>query len=1052
MLFLQYGYIKQTISKQSKQLNINLFFSIFVLFIFCSTQYSHANTKRFRHLTSDQGLSNNIAQDIIRDQNGFLWIATEDGLNRYDGTIFKSYKPNIHFPNGLQTSSIQTIYAGQNGYLWLGDNYGKLHRFDPHTEEAISYELFSSDQSQIQNIIHAIAQDKNGILWLASEKGLIKFNPQAPITDDAEFITLNSENSPSLTDIIYDDDKNELWMSSNNAGLIRYQISDKTILFIDNTQEKYKDLPSNHLNSLYQDSNGHIWTGGDQTGLVRIDPDQDTIQSFYQHMGYRYSLFHSQITDILSDNVGQIWVATHGNGVHVLSPKTKQINRYVYDRNDRFSLSHNIANKLYLDQENLVWIATRKGISKNNPAEDQIIRYTSGHLFTNGISGQNVQAILLDRKQRLWVGTDDGGLNLRYPAQVGWQHFVHHPHLSQSIPSNFISAICADQSDLLWVGSDAGLFTLNPDTDGLSYQYKSLNLKEIFGNKIISSCLFDQENMWVGTEKSGLYQILLSTGEIKHIQPDWQNSASLHVQALARSASNYLWIGTQWGINRLNLETGVLTPYLTDLDIPFSVNSIRASNDNNIWVATNIGLFRINALTGIYTHITEQQKLPSNTIQGIEIIDNNNIWLSTNNGLIHYNPQDGTITNFDETDGLTGNTFTRNSSAKGKLGQLYFGGLSGISSFSQKDLHPNQYSPKVLITDIKINFAPLIEVIPDQLQNKSIWSYVRDQQELVLPYHQNTIDFTYAATSLMAPSKNIYRVRLKGIDKYWRILNNDSRVFTYYGLAPGSYQLQLQGSNNNNIFSGETVEFNFRIMPPWWSTIWFKTIIAIAFLTILYWFYNFRFNVMRRYNRLLARQVYERTKQLAERTKDLAVSNQELQRQSIMDYMSGLYNRRHFMTVAKEVEKGLQEKPETEVCLILGDIDNFKQINDTYGHAVGDQAIKKTAEVLLQTLRDSDLVCRIGGEEFIAMLKNISFENALKIAERVRHNISEVILENGDNPPIRFTISIGASLWHPDEDIDSVMNRTDQALYQAKSSGRNCVIGSQHFLHHQESA
>ena len=948
----------------------------------------------------------------------------------------------------MKTTSIQTLFADQNDYLWIGGSQGDLHRFDTGTEEVVTYNLQTGTNLQNpQSAIIKIIQDYTGILWIISEQNIIRFDPQEPLKIPYTPISFSQESASVITDASYAPQTNSLWVATKTHGLIHYEIATQNILYLNEKQHSIQKQLPNNLSAVHVDTQNNVWTGGTQTGLIRISADDQKIQKFHQQIGYRYSLFHSQISDIISDRQGQIWIGTQGNGVHIFHEKTQIVSRYVFDRTNQYSLSHNIVNKLFLDQENLIWIATRNGISKNTPAEDQFLRYTSGHHFTNGISGQNVQAIFLDHKQGLWVGTDDGGLNFKKSGGEEWQNFVHHPQLSQSIPSNFISAICEDNNNYLWVGSDAGLFTLNSAYNSISYIYQNLDLRTIFIHKNITSCLLDTQNyMWVGTHNSGLFQINLENSTLKHYTTANSPLSSNQIQSLSFESDGYLWIGTQNGLNRLDQKSQEIKKYLTDLGIPFIINDVKIDKQNFLWVGTNIGLFRINTKDQSYKHLIDNQELPTGTIQSIEVADSENIWLSTNNGIIHLQPTQGHVTNYDETDGLAGNSFARKASAKSKNGRLYFGGIGGISSFIPDDLKPNKYSPNILITDININFTPLAEIIPNEIKNKSVWTYVKQNQQLDLPYYMNTIDFTYAATSLMAPQKNLYRVRLKSIDSNWRRLHNENKVLTYYGLAPGIYTIQLQGSNNNNFFSDETVEFNFRIHHPWWSSIWFKTILVIIFLATLFYFYNFRFNVMRKYNRLLARQVYERTKQLAERTKDLADSNQKLQQQSIIDYMSGLYNRRHFIAVAEEIEKKQLQENKYDICLILGDIDNFKQINDTYGHAIGDLAIKKTADILLHTLRSDDLVCRIGGEEFISLLKNMTFENAVKTAERLRQNISEITIPYNSNEYVTFTISIGVSLWDPRENIDHVMNRTDEALYQAKSRGRNCVVGSQHFI------
>lgn len=469
----------------------------FILLLFCIivagsefTSSAQANNKRFRHLTSSQGLSNNISLDITRDQNGFLWIATQDGLNRYDGTNFKIYKPDITYPKGLKTTSIQTLFADQNDYLWIGGSQGDLHRFDTGTEEVVTYNLQTGTNLQNpQSAIIKIIQDYTGILWIISEQNIIRFDPQEPLKIPYTPISFSQESASVITDASYAPQTNSLWVATKTHGLIHYEIATQNILYLNEKQHSIQKQLPNNLSAVHVDTQNNVWTGGTQTGLIRISADDQKIQKFHQQIGYRYSLFHSQISDIISDRQGQIWIGTQGNGVHIFHEKTQIVSRYVFDRTNQYSLSHNIVNKLFLDQENLIWIATRNGISKNTPAEDQFLRYTSGHHFTNGISGQNVQAIFLDHKQGLWVGTDDGGLNFKKSGGEEWQNFVHHPQLSQSIPSNFISAICEDNNNYLWVGSDAGLFTLNSAYNSISYIYQNLDLRTIFIHKNITSCL-----------------------------------------------------------------------------------------------------------------------------------------------------------------------------------------------------------------------------------------------------------------------------------------------------------------------------------------------------------------------------------------------------------------------------------------------------------------------------------------------------------------------------------------------------------------------------------
>jgi two-component system sensor histidine kinase ChiS len=843
-------------------------FFIKILLIFISSSSTFAQTIQFQHLSIADGLSQSVVKAIYQDNFGFLWIGTEEGLNKYDGYRFTVYQHDPQDSHSLNHSKIFAIYEDRAGTLWIGTEKG-LNRYDRRLDR------FDSLSNQT---VWSIYEDNIGNLWIGTNgAGLNQLNRK---TDQWISYQHEPNNPNSLSHNaawpIYQDKTGTLWIGTNGGGLNRFDYRTKQFSrYLPNADDP--NHLSNSITSIYEDHTGTLWIGS-MDGLHQFDRQQQSFVHYFSDSTKPNSLSHRAVWAILEDSIGTLWVATDGGGLNRFDRQTNFFKYYRHQPFNSTSLNNNFVLSLYQDRAGTVWIGTGGGgINYFNPKQKPFKHYYHNPNNPNSLSHDSVFALYEDKQRRLWVGTEDGGLDRFDSSRQTVTHYQHDSNDTDSLSHNDVQSIYQDRDGTLWVGTYGGglnRFDFKKNRF-VTYRHDPDNPNSLANDYVM--CIYQDTagTLWLGTWE-GLEQFDRDTNTFKHHRhnPDDSNSLSHNaVTAIYQDRSNQLWIGTYGGLNRLNPKQHTFVRYQCCAEGTLShneISSIYQDSTGVLWIGTyGGGLNQFDSVTETFTHYRQKNGLPNNTVYGILEDKNGYLWLSTNHGLSRFNPKTETFRNYDASDGLQSNEFNANAYYKSRSGELFFGGIHGFNAFYSEQIRDNPFIPPIVITDFKIfnRSVPIGE-------NSPLQQHIHLQKSLTLSYQQSFFSIEFAALNFLQPNKNQYAYRLEGFETDWNQIGTKREAY-YTKVPAGHYVFHVKGSNNDHVWNEQGTRLEIIILPPWWKTVWFKSVVVTLFVSLLIGIYRWRVHNFQAQNRTLEALVAEKTEKLQQTNQALAVAKEK---------------------------------------------------------------------------------------------------------------------------------------------------------------------------------
>ncbi|MBS1513949.1 MAG: PAS domain S-box protein [Bacteroidetes bacterium] len=814
------------------------YFSVILFLLIPFSIFSQQKNLLFESISLENGLSHNAVYSITQDKSGFMWFATQDGLNKYDGheiTVFK-FNPLDSF--SLPNNNASKVFEDREGNIWVGTWGGGLCRFDPIHEDFVIYKYNPSNPSSISfNRVPVIFQSKNGDLWIGTAGGgLNRYIKQKDAFETYKHFE-DDDNSLSNNRIwdIKEDNSGNLWIATDE-GLNKFSISAKTFTrFMPNASSK-------RIRSILFTSQGEFFAGG-ETGLFQFNEAQ---KEFRQIPLSRKENEQDIVNYLFEDKAGKVWAGTYGNGLYVRD-KEGFVN-YVNNPNNPFSLRSNDVRCIFEDGSSTIWIGTRgNGISKYNPSTIKFNVLRNIPYDRNSLTSNSIRTILEDSQKNIWIGTNDGGLNFYDPVNNIFKSFATQPGRNTIKGYERITGIIEDSPGIFWLGTDDGLVKFNSKT--LSYDLtKNEQISSTSSNSVIL-CLFKDADgdIWIGTYGVGLHRYNPATQSFQTFRnnPAAKNSLSNNeIWSICQDREGFLWLGTGDGLNKLDKKSGQFTVYKHSVSDNNTlsdnfVNYVTFDVSGNLWVGTNTGLNLFDRKTAQAKRFENIGELSGDVVYGILPDRKSNLWISTTKGLIKFNPQELTTKTFNVLDGLQSNVFTQNACYKASDGKMFFGGINGLNYFYPDSIPENKFIPNVVITDYK-----LIEQNVPERDLEKYWNMFKSEQKLVLPYDRNFITLDFASLDFARPEKNQYKYKLEGVDVEW-ISAGNRRNATYTSLNPGTYTFHVKGSNNDGVWNETGAVLKIQITPPFWKTWWFILGIAVLITASGYSAYNYRVNRLR---------------------------------------------------------------------------------------------------------------------------------------------------------------------------------------------------------------
>ncbi|HSF81807.1 MAG TPA: two-component regulator propeller domain-containing protein [Anaerolineales bacterium] len=815
----------------------------------------------FERLSLEEGLSQSVVNVFLQDSQGFLWMGTQDGLNRYDGKNFVTFKYDPDNPLSLGQNFIQALVEDQDGVLWVGTLGGGLNQYDRATGRFTRYRARPNQPFTIpDNNVQAILVARDGTLWVGTNSGGLsrfdkdsgQFTSYQNEPDDPESLSNNNVGE------IIEDAQGNLWLTTFGGGLNRFDpLSDKFRRYL-NDPEDPGSLSSNLAQVVYQDRQGAIWVGTFNGGLNRFEPATGSFTIFLNDPDDPHSLGANNVQEIFEDSQGSLWIGTNPGGLNRHDRANGKFYRYLNDPANPKSLGHNNVVSLYEDQAGVLWAGTfGAGASKSDPNRAKFLYYKKNPQDPNSLSDNSIWSILEDRQGYLWVGTFEGGLNRLDRTTGQWTHFLNDADDPGSISSNQIWSLLEDRDGNLWAGTTAGLNTYLRASDTFTQTLAPLTLDLIQSR---------DGAIWLGTITGGLGKLDPQTRQISYYTNDPNNPNSLSdntINVILEDRSGFLWVGTiNGGLDRFDPQTEQFTHFPHDPDDPSTLSnnyvlSIYQDSQGVIWVATGGGgLNRYLPETGTFAHYTEKNGLPNDTIYGILEDEQGHLWMSTNLGLAEFDPQTEAVKTYDVRDGLQSNEFNQGAYYRNAAGEMFFAGVNGLNIFHPQELVDNTYLPPVVITRFDLFNEP-VPVGPESPLQKTI-----EQTDTInLTYQQDYLTFEFAALHYSAPQDIQYAYMLEGFEEDWNEVGNRNFA-SYTNLPPGEYTFRVKATNADGVWNEAGTALQISITPPFWETLWFRLTAGLLVVGSVSGVFYLRVRAVEAQRRRLEILVDERTSEL----------------------------------------------------------------------------------------------------------------------------------------------------------------------------------------------
>ena len=1022
---------------------------------------------RFDQLTLDDGLSQSNVLSIWQDSRGLMWFGTENGLNSYNGYEFRKFTRERGNPHALASDFIYDIAEDADGNLWIGTNGGGLAMMDRSTGRFTSFRHDPDDSNSISsNVVRAVLLDTDGIVWLGTRgTGLDRFDPQSGGFTHYRFGSdeYHTKN-PNEIYTVYKDSGGTLWLGSNR-GLSRLDpVSGEFVTYLHNADDETA-ISDHRVRAILDDGGGHLWVGTYGGGLNRFDMASGTFERFQNRINDPTSIASDRVTTIFKDSDGRLWVGTAG-GLNLFDDLSGNFTRYVNDDTDPSSLADNSVTSVFQDRGGIVWVGTQnRGLSKWNPHTWLYGFEKARELAVDGETQPNVTSFVEDAVGTLWIGTFGNGLSAMNRASGDVTHYRHDTADANSISDDRVMSLLRDHDGMIWAGTmTGGVNRLNPESGAIDvYRHDAEDPHSLSVNGIMAIYQDSVGLIWVGTFGGGISRLDPASGQFTRFLADASNPDALssnRVTSFVEDAGGKIWIGTDaGGLNLFDPATNTFTQFLHDPDDPLSlaantVYSLNVAANGTVWVGTQGGgLDRVMGDAShpsqiLFHNISQDDGLTNNVVYGIQFDDSGGLWLSTNYGISRLDPENGEIRNLHRSDGLQSEEFNFGAHYRSDSGELFFGGHNGFNAFDPETLQTNSAVPLIILT----GFFNGNERVKSDLP-------LDEETGIEITYKDDRVSFEFAALDYASPAKNRYMYKLEGFDTDWLDLGNRRRV-TYTDLDDGQYLLRVKAANSNGRWNEVGLSIPVRVAPAPWDTWWaYLGYVALVVQLIVTLWLGHRRKIRREeeYSHRLEQEVETRTGQLLDRNKQLNTLNQSLQETSLSDPLTGLRNRRFvFEEISRDLEvikrkitqeaEGMDPRKSADLVFMMIDIDNFKPINDTYGHAAGDRMLLQLRDVLIGTCRKSDYIIRWGGDEFVIIAKQANPGESEALAERIRTQIAEHDFDLGDDQSAKTTCSIGFAAYPlfraqaDDATLDQILGLADDLMYEAKRN-RNAWAG-----------
>ncbi|MGX5172704.1 EAL domain-containing protein [Aliikangiella sp. IMCC44653] len=922
---------------------------------------------------------------MFQQKNGLIWFATDKGAVCYDGEFFKQFNYSPGTANHISNNYVTAIEEDANGNIWLAteDGLNKI-TFDGNNRV---FKKGSNGLDIKTSWFTAIFLDSNEQLWVGSSEGVFLY---VAAKDYFELVKSQDTSASNISvESFYQHSDGTLFIGASN-GLYKLN-SDKSLLepaFFTDEQQRYKSA----IYSMIDSSPDSILLGTEDTGVLEYHFKTGSISPFVVSNN-PMDLAKTTVTDLVRDDKGRLWIGHYNHGVSLIDQERKLLKNFQYKAFDDLSLPSNTISDVFIDKSGLIWIASTGGISSISPLRFAINVYKQ-IAGGGGLSTNSIYSMYYDGEETLWSG-GDAGLNALNISSKKINSYQLVNSQGELFAHQTVWHIQAAQAGYLWLTTEKGLLLF--DMKSGRSENVTQNIPALSG-ELYTIMPGDNNSIWLtGYRDVGLTLFNQDQGIVKRFlhtaTSPYFNGGNFTMDKLISSTGD-IWLATTDGLIRVNPISESISYHPLSKDKSYiRATSIVEDHNRNIWVTSQgAGLVKVipSANDVAMEFFQTESGISENELMSLSLKENN-LWITSYNKLYKFNLETELAQQYPSI--FIEKDLNFMESASTIIGdRLFLGTNRGLIEVDTKNLLTNQFKPNVIISEVMSDNISLLEI-----------SSNASSDNLNVAYKNNDIDFKYAALDYNNPKNNLYQYQLVGHDDEWSLPTSENSV-RYTNLAPGNYLFRVRGSNSDAVWSESEARFSFEIERPWWHYVILSLVATVILVGIFY--------------------ILDRRKQW-----------KKLYSRAHTDSLTGLANRYSFTQV---LEQEFTYK-NNEFALILIDLDGFKQVNDSFGHQVGDLLLGTVSTRLKECCRKGDSIARLGGDEFAVIVRDQKLQGCLvDIAERIR----TALCKNFDlgNKKIAISSSIGVAVYPEDAKSESeLMTRADAAMYFAKQRGRNNV-------------
>ena len=849
-------------SKAMKRIIGLLFFSLLHFYSGYSQQYN------FTNYSINDGLSQSVVNCMFQDSKGYIWIGTQNGLNRFNGESFDVYSYNPADSFSISNNWIYAIAEDSGGNLWVGTK-GGLNKYlkNENRFRRIAYQA---------GYTYDVTQYTYDILCLKNGNVAINTPPVVSVYDQASesFSHFQSklEYDGAVKDVkipILEDVDGKIWIGSTR-GLAAFSLQTKVFSYFTFRNKSGQLVAEENVTAICQDKKGKLWVGT-TSGLFNFNRATNQFEEarFELSGDEKFSFENNCIRTIMEDKSGNLIVGTEGSGLYVLSQNPVTVQNYTSENSE---IGHNIVQSLIIDQSENLWIGTLQGISKTDLKKKKFNLYRRSNSPNSlNLLGNVIASLYKDDDGSLWVGNWGQGLNRvnRKTGQV--EHFSTQQTGNHKLSNDFVHVIFKDSDNQLWLGTRDGISIY--DKQGNQFvpwndYFKNPVLPTLDDVRIYMIIQDRASNYWIGTQ-NGLYKVNLENSTVEVFQKELDDqhllSANL-VYCILEDSEGLIWIATLSGLDVYNPVTKSIRHFRKGekgLSDDFII-TLCEDRKGQIWIGTSTYLNVYNKKDSAFSYYSQEQGLPNNRIFEIVKDKNNELWITTGKGLCKFNEKLNSFQTFSIEDGLQGLEFNLRAACSCADGEILVGGMNGFNSFYPDSISKNPYIPNMVFTTFHAT-----------KRNSREYINVEDNHEMEIDHRVNSFTIEFAALEYTNPQRNKYTYQMEGISDEWVDIGNRKFV-PFPALRAGEYTFRVKGSNNDGVWNDKEISLHIVVLPPWWKSIFAYFIYMALIMLSIVVFIKMRERKLRHDKKILEQKILERTLRIEEQNQLISSKNEEL--------------------------------------------------------------------------------------------------------------------------------------------------------------------------------